>query len=241
MGRDTLRLDILMDYSAQTRDLGAAGIFGSAATRWTSLASESVPIETWQLNRAILAALHYAKILTFVPEEAKAALFDRIDEAVKNSFLSEENHPLEFAPWNVPLFDPLYSPHQKSVPVWPWLIVAPEVIETLRPRAAVGNPKIYSSTLKVSKRASAPAGFWIYLDMPMGNELVLPAASVLIVLSTLSKELEGNFQKLLDLLIWHVNRFYGSPSAVTLGSEARAVAGAMSKIQAEMGAVPSNP
>jgi hypothetical protein len=110
------------------------------------------------------------------------------------------------------------------------------MIEAMRSFAAVGYPKTYVETLKVgSKSRLAPGGFWSYLDIPMSGEPILAPDSVLLIITTLSRELDKQDSQGLALLLWHVNRYYGSPNRISLMSEAKAVTAAMQAVRSAGG------
>ncbi|HZX13473.1 MAG TPA: hypothetical protein VFF49_03650 [Thermodesulfobacteriota bacterium] len=230
-GYDCLRLEILMDYSEPIRKRGLDSL-GLAAIRWTKIDENLLSTsERYNTFRGILVALHYAKILS-AHDETRAELFSRTDEAVEQCILSEGKTSIDFKPWNLCIRDPVDIVGDFTTPIWPWKVVDSEPIEECDPSfAPVGYPKTYVETLKVGpKSRSAPGGFWSYLDMPMGGERVLAPASVLLAITTLSRELDDQNRQVLAILLGYVNRYYGSPNHVSLASEAKAVATAMQAI-----------
>lgn len=230
VGYDCLRLEILMDYSEAIRKRSLDS-FGSAAIRWTRIDEDLLSTsERYNTFRKILVALHYAKILS-AHDETRTELFNRTDEAVEHCMLSEGKTSIDFKPWYLNIRDRVDIVGDFTTPIWPWKVVDSETVEAMQPFAAVGYPSTYVETLKVgSKSRLAPAGFWSYLDMPMGGERVLAPASVLLAITNLSWELDDQDRQGLAILLWQVNRYYRSPDQISLTSEAKAVAAAMQAI-----------
>jgi len=230
-GYDCLRLEILMDYSEPIREWGRPDSFGSAAIRWIRIDDDLLSTsERYNFFRTILVALHYAKILS-AHNETRSELFTRTEVAVEKCMLSEGKTSVDFTPWDLHIRDPVGIAGDSTISIWPWKIVEPETIDAMRSFAAVGYPKTYVETLKVgSKSRLAPSGFWSYLDMPIGGERLLAPASVLLAIKTLSLELVEQDRQSLAILLWHVNRYYGSPDRISLASEAKAVTAAMETI-----------
>lgn len=222
LGVDCVRLETMMDYSDPQRAWGTPGVFGCAAVRWTRLNADKWPEEMYPMFRTVLAVLLYTRILN-IDKESRRELFHRIDEVAERYLGGEGEAEFTFRPWGLQMHDRLGLLKDACIPLWPWRVVTASEIESRRAAAAVGNPRVYRSTLYVG----AGGQFSIDLNMQLGMDRVMGPASALLAISTLSAELDGDGRVRLAFLLWQINRYYGSPDGVRLGSEAKALAAAL--------------
>lgn len=232
MGRDLIRLQILMDYSEPITGTPGQKTSGLAAVRW-SILDPSVPQETIEVYRAALITALYAEVLV-IDADSRTELSARVDGAVKRWKLSGvKPERLDFDPWSINVSG------MGSVPLWPWRMMSPQSFEARVKftRMAVGNPKTYTATLKADRPSrSHPAGLWAFTEMPLGLGKVCVPSSPLIAAHAYGKEMieAGRHDAVAPLcfLLEQVNRYYRALGKFPLGRQALALSEALAALEA---------
>lgn len=229
-GRDSLKLEIMMDATAPIRARGAPGNPGRAALRWTDLGDASVD-GTVEERRITLTALHYARILA-VHSETRSELFEKVESAARLLIQEDASDPLKFPAWNLSVHDPVGIVGDSHFPIWPWMRTTAAAIEGGRSSAAVGCPVSYIATLKIGEgNACPPPGYWIHLEMPMRQAKLLAPSSVLVSLALLSADLEPGYRRALALVLLFLNKHVGTPDKIHNGREGEVVGAALQELE----------
>jgi hypothetical protein len=197
---DYLQLDILMHLDVNSGN-------GVGATRWQHLTAH--PKLSNHQARIALVALNYGRAL-LNNDETRVELFHRVGIAAEG--LVRGDRLLSLDPWFLEVAGTKFS-------IWPWLTDSPDNLR---------EAKVYVARLKGSK---GPMGILLLdLKMAWGQERILVPVAALLPLYILAKELDEQGRIRLGETLLAMNRFWGVPERVTMGSEIMAFASALPKL-----------
>lgn len=124
------------------------------------------------------------------------------------------------------------------MPVWPWKIVEPKLFEDLIKLAppAVGNPQIYTATLKsIVPISKPPEKMWAFTEMGISQMKVCVPASPLIAAHAFMLEslAMSRFDSInfLFCLMDQVNRYYRKLGKFPVGRQSEALAHALAALE----------
>jgi hypothetical protein len=170
--KDLLRAEIALAYD--TGPMGEDGKPVGAHVTWTELSA--YPSLPGNRARIALALLHLAHILRITRDDRQ--IHDGLFETVLRSLREEANaaHELAFPAWRIQVAGMGFL-------VWPWPLLP----------ASPTKSKTYVATLKLERSGT----FGLHLKMPFGQERVATPGSALVLLASLSHELDEQDRGLL--------------------------------------------
>src|SRR2546425_1545811 len=230
-GQETLRLDLLMDYS-EAMLVKSPEIQGVAAVRWSVLSDELSNATAVREMKIILVASLYAKALTL--DQQRSELFQRVGDSLRRCFASKDLSSFSIAPWY--LQGRTIGGSFQNI-VWPWKMASWRDVEARRPAAFV-NVGFTSKNMVRAHSASllhgpaapyAPGGMWLRYRPDAEVTLILVPAAALIAISTVYHETSEGQGFLLSLL-HYINQYYQTADRIVRGTDTLAVNAALSVI-----------
>ncbi|OLE84556.1 MAG: hypothetical protein AUF76_03020 [Acidobacteria bacterium 13_1_20CM_2_65_9] len=230
-GQETLRLDLLMDYS-EAMLAKSPEIQGVAAVRWSVLSDELSNATAVREMKIILVASLYAKALTL--DQQRSELFQRVGDSLRRCFASKDLSSFSIAPWY--LQGRTIGGSFQNI-VWPWKMASWRDVEARRPQAFVkvgftskNMVRAHSASLLHGPAAPyAPGGMWLRYRPDAEVTLILVPAAALIAISTVYHETSEGQGFLLSLL-HYINQYYQTADRIVRGTDTLAVNAALSVI-----------
>lgn len=235
-GKESLRLELLMDYS-EAFAADSADVYPVAAVRWAVLSDEFQNETSVREFKIIVAAFLYAKALAL--DQLRAELFENVGNALRLCLASGDvssNQPLSKSEM---VFAPMFLKGRrlfwsfKNI-VWPWDIASWSDVEARRPRAVAQSGfaewktmTMHTATLLTGPpEPNAPGGAWLrYRGDATLTRIFIPAAALIAISHVWQNIPEG--RGMMYSLLKNINDYHDTPEQITFDSDARAMNAAM--------------